>query len=208
MFFNHYSPKIIIMKKQFSKLTLGLLGLTLTVFIFSSCQKNTDMPALDESSIESTKKGAPAPSDVTITEIAISAGFTELVDALTYVDTALNAGLIDELSGTKQYTVFAPNNQAFEDLYAALGVSAITDLPAPLVLDVLLYHVTNGRRASNSVVPKKGTKIIQTLAKKSFSVNPMAEITAIGSSAQIIDPDYSASNGIVHIIDGVLLPIE
>lgn len=196
------------MKKQFSKLTLGLLGLTLAVFIFSSCQKDTDTPTLGESTLESTKNGAPAPGNMTITQIAISAGFTELVDALTYVDTALNAGLIDELSGTKQYTVFAPNNQAFEDLYAALGVAAITDLPAPLVLDVLLYHVTHGRRASNSVVPRNGTKIIQTLLKKSFSVNPMAEITAIGSTAQIIDPDYSASNGIVHIIDAVLLPIE
>ncbi|MEJ2593876.1 MAG: fasciclin domain-containing protein [bacterium] len=153
-------------------------------------------------------QGAPAPTDMTIVELAQTADLYELVDALTYVDTALNAGLIPTLSGTDQYTVFAPTNEAFENLYEALDVDAITDLPATLVRDVLLYHVTEGRRASNSVVPKNGLRKIETLLEESFYVNPDAEIIAIGNMSQIVDPDYSASNGIVHLINAVLLPIE
>jgi uncharacterized surface protein with fasciclin (FAS1) repeats len=92
----------------------------------------------------STKKGksANAPGTKSIAEIAISEGFDQLVGALIYVDDALDAGLVNLfLNGTDQYMVLAPTNKAFEDLYDFLKVDGITDLPAELVLDVLLYHV-------------------------------------------------------------------
>jgi hypothetical protein len=99
---------------------------------------------------------APAPGPDSIAEIAIDAGFTELVGALVYVDEELDTNLV-ELFSTRsgQYTVFAPTNEAFEDLYDFLGITEISDLPPELVLDVLLYHVTEGRRAANSVVPPR-----------------------------------------------------
>lgn len=86
---------------------------------------------------------APAPGQDPIAVIAINQGFSELVGALAYVDAELGAGLTDLfLNGTDQYTVFAPTNAAFEDLYTLLTavtgteVDAITDVPAPVVLDV------------------------------------------------------------------------
>ena len=67
------------------------------------------------------------------------------------------------LSGTDQYTVFTPVDKAFESLYEMLSVASITDLDPNLVLNVLLFHVTDGCRAANSVVPKNSKRKIETL---------------------------------------------
>ena len=159
--------------------------------------------------------GNNAPGDMSIAEIASENNFNELLAALSYVDTELDAGLVDLFTtGKDQYTVFAPTDAAFEALYMALStdlapVDEISDLPAELVLNVLLYHVTDGRRASNSVVPKKNIRTIETLLEgATFTVNKDLMITAVGSTANIAAADISASNGIVHVIDNVLLPIE
>jgi len=153
---------------------------------------------------------APAPGDNSIAAIAIDAGFSELVGALSYVDAELNAGLVELfLNGRDQYTVFAPTNQAFENLYVLLGIGGISDLPAELVRDVLFYHVTEGRRAANSVVPRNGTRSITTLLGAKFTVDKMGMITDVfGQSASIVSADISASNGIIHVIDTVILPLE
>jgi uncharacterized surface protein with fasciclin (FAS1) repeats len=126
-----------------------------------------------------------------------------------YVDTELDAGLVDLfLNGTDQYTVFAPTNEAFENLYKELGIGGITDLPAELVLDVLLYHVTEGRRAANSVVPPVRPRAITTLLGATFTVDSDGGITDIaGQEVNIVAANISASNGIIHVIDTVLLPL-
>jgi uncharacterized surface protein with fasciclin (FAS1) repeats len=155
------------------------------------------------------RNGAPAPGTDPIAAIAINAGFSELVGALTYVDDSLNAGLVNLfLNGTDQYTVFAPTNDAFNDLYTALGVSGISDLPPTLVRDVLLYHVVDGRRAANSVVPRNGNRNISTLLGVDFTVDNQGQITAVGNTANITTANISASNGIIHVIDAVILPIN
>ncbi len=153
---------------------------------------------------------APAPGDQSIAAIAIDAGFDELVGALVYVDEELDAGLVDLfLDGTDQYTVFAPTDEAFEGLYEFLGVGGITELDAELVLDVLLYHVTEGRRAANSVVPPVRDRQITTLLGERFSVNSKGVISDIfGQEANIVAPNISASNGVIHVIDTVILPID
>ena len=153
--------------------------------------------------------GANKPGSLTIAGIATgSDDYEELVEALLYVDAELDAGLVALFSSMDgQYTVFAPNDAAFDALYGVLGIDSIQDLEAELVLDVLLYHVTNGRRASNSVLPPMQPKRIQTLLGEYFEVSKDAEIEAIGSTATIITPDISASNGIIHGINAVLLPI-
>ncbi len=152
---------------------------------------------------------APAPGSDSIAEIAIDAGFSELVGALVYVDDELDAGLVDLfLNGTDQFTVFAPTNEAFEELYALLGISEISDLPPELVLDVLLYHVVEGRRAANSVVPPRMPRTITTLLGATFSVDNTGTITDLfGREVGIVAPNISASNGVIHVVDTVLLPL-
>jgi len=163
-----------------------------------------------EEEVSGKKDDSNAPGNNSIAGIATDQGFTELVGALVYVDEALDAGLVDLFSeGSDQYTVFAPTNEAFEALYKALEVDGITDLKPELVLDVLLYHVTEGRRASNSVVPPVRPRKIETLLGEKFTVNKNGVITDIaGQNIDITVADVSASNGIIHVIDGVLLPLE
>jgi uncharacterized surface protein with fasciclin (FAS1) repeats len=72
----------------------------------------------------------------------------------------------------------------------------------------LFYHVVEGRRAANSVVPKNGTKRITTLLQVGFTVNPQGQISAVGNTANITSANISASNGIIHVIDAVILPIN
>jgi len=160
---------------------------------------------------------APAPGDDPIAAIAIAEGFDELVGALAFVDEELNAGLVDLfLDGTDQFTVFAPTDEAFENLYALLSVvletpiDEITDVPAPVVLDVLLYHVTEGRRAANSVVPPVRDRTITSLLGETFAVRTDGTIrdglTGLRGDAAIVTPNISASNGIIHVIDQVIVP--
>lgn len=191
------------------------LAVLLSILLVFSCQTNEmddelqtnfEKPSLYE--VMSTEY-RNAPGNDPIAVIAIEGGFNELVEALSYVDSELDAGLVNLfLNGKDQYTVFAPTDDAFMALYDALGISDITDLDASLVLDVLLYHVTDGRRASNSVVPRRNYRTIETLLGATFQVTPDAQIMAIGNSANIIAADISASNGVIHVIDQVILPIE
>ena len=206
-----------------SKFTLA----TFLIFVSSCSNESLDSDLTDMSkpsiyelinntqNASASRNGAPKKGDDAIATIAINGGFTQLVAALSYVDSELETGLVNLfLNGTDQYTVFAPTDDAFMDLYTTLGVNGIDELPADLVLNVLLYHVTEGRRASNSVVPKNGYRNVQTLLELPFQVSGEAEIMAIGNTANFVTDmngdlaiDISASNGIIHVIDTVILPI-
>ncbi|MGQ7868990.1 fasciclin domain-containing protein [Sunxiuqinia sp. sy24] len=199
----------------------------LMVFVFTlfvvGCNKLDDGVIPNSMGDENLKSGkAIKKGELTIVEIALNlAGdltdpdgqFNELVKALLYVDGELGTGLVGTLNGTDQFTVFAPTDAAFEALYSALEVGGIDELPAELVRDVLLYHVTDGRRASNSVVPKKNVRTIETLLGVTFTVDTTPMITAVGNTANFVEMDgalfinVSASNGIIHVIDAVILPI-
>ena len=205
--------KTLNLKKKLNLRIFALAALLATAVLSVSCDKASDdyVPTASENvdlkSGKAVKKG-----DMSIAEIALvdDGEFDELVAALVFVDGNLGTGLVDMfLNGTDQYTVFAPVDAAFESLYETLGVDAITDLDPNLVLNVLLYHVTDGRRAANSVVPKNQPRTIETLLEgASFMVDSEAKIWAVGNEAMIVTPNVSASNGIIHIIDTVLLPIE
>jgi uncharacterized surface protein with fasciclin (FAS1) repeats len=160
---------------------------------------------------------APAPSNETIAEIvAGDPDYSLLLGALEYT------GLTGVFTGGGQHTVFAPDDRAFGALVGAVAplldpevlaqegpFAAIDDLLGEgTVANVLLYHVADGRRAANSVVPPKGHRTISTLLGATFSVDTGGAITAVGSSGSIVAPNISASNGIVHGIDTVLLPVD
>ena len=199
--------------------TVTLLGLAGALGLAGCSNDVTDPSAGNPGPVESAdvKRGAPAPGDDPIATIAIEGGFTELVGALAYVDQQLDAGLIDLLSNsTDQYTVFAPTDAAFDELYALLTVvlgtevDEITDVPAPIVRDVLLYHVVEGRRAANSVVPPRRDRTIMSALGETFAVRTDKSIrdglTGLRDDGTITTPNLTASNGIIHIIDAVLVP--
>jgi uncharacterized surface protein with fasciclin (FAS1) repeats len=185
------------------------------LLLFTSCEKaDFGFNGKPETAMKSAM-AAPAPSSQTIAEIVVASTqaeepqFTLLLAALEYT------GLTGVFTGGGQYTVFAPTDQAFINLVTALGLGGAPDpfaaidaaLGANTVASVLKYHVTEGRRAANSVVPKKGLRTIETLLGATFTVDKSAKITAVGNTANIVAPNISASNGIIHVIDAVLLPI-
>ncbi|MEX2466035.1 MAG: fasciclin domain-containing protein [Gemmatimonadota bacterium] len=185
------------------------------VAALAACSESPTASAVDAD--EPLLARAPAPTSTSIAAVAIDAGFEELVGALSYVDAELETGLVDLfLNGTDQYTVFAPTNEAFENLYGLLSavldteIDEITDVPAEVVFDVLLYHVTEGRRAANSVVPKRNVRKITSLLGEMFSVRSDGTIedglTGLRDDASIVSANISASNGIIHVIDAVIVP--
>jgi uncharacterized surface protein with fasciclin (FAS1) repeats len=196
---------------RFAPLTLAV------ALVLGACSDTVTQPQFLEAPEEALEDRAPAPGTDPIAAIATEAGFDELVGALIYVDEELDTGLVDLfLNGTDQFTVFAPTNEAFEDLYgllsAVLGaeIDGITDVPAEVVLDVLLYHVAEGRRAANSVLPRRGIRTITPLLGETFQVRTDGTIrdglTGLRDDAAIVAADISASNGIIHVIDGVIVP--
>jgi uncharacterized surface protein with fasciclin (FAS1) repeats len=206
---------------------IALPAFLLIALVLSACSDSVSVSpteALETQALaEAEMRGAPAPGANTIAEIVIGAAsdedepqFTLLLDALLYTD------LAGVFAGDEQYTVFAPTDEAFGDLVGAVAelldadvlanegpFAAIDDLLGEgTVAAVLLYHVAEGRRAANSVVPPRNNRTITTLGGGTFSVTPAAQIHAVGSSANIVIPNISASNGIIHVIDAVLLPID
>lgn len=205
----------------------------LTALVLMGC---SDVPtsSLETSSLSEVveNRRAPAPSALSITDIVIASTeaaepeFTLLLAAVQYIaatnpDSDVVAGLFDD----EQYTVFAPTDQAFLDLVGAVSglldsdvlaaegpFAAIDDLLGPGTIEaVVSYHVTNGRRAANSVVPpnaRRDRTIRTLLSGATFDVGNDQTITAVGNTASIVAADISASNGIVHVIDAVILPID
>ncbi len=131
----------------------------------------------------------------TIVEIAAgNPNFTTLVAAVQA------AGLVDLLNGNRQFTVFAPTNDAF----AKLGFNAgnIGSLPKDQLTAILLYHVAPGERSANSVVNAKQIRMMN----KQFTQVTVNSSGAFINSSRIIATDIDASNGVIHVIDTVLLP--
>jgi len=131
-------------------------------------------------------------------EGAYAGTFDTLIAALLTADPQV----IGTLSGKGKYTVFAPTDDAF----AALGLnpSNIGTLDNTFLSNVLLYHVAPGERFAEDVV---SSERIRTLYKDFLFSSPSAELTdALGRKANILLTDIAASNGVIHVIDAVVLP--
>jgi uncharacterized surface protein with fasciclin (FAS1) repeats len=144
---------------------------------------------------------AAARSGSTIVETAIavnrtSGEFDHLIAA------AQRAGLVDALNGKRQFTVFAPTDQAFERLFAQLDVSGVDQIPVATLRSVLLHHVAHGARFSDDVL---GSSRIRTLNRDFLRPRVVGGVPYV-DGARIVAPDVAASNGVIHVIDAVLLP--
>jgi uncharacterized surface protein with fasciclin (FAS1) repeats len=132
-------------------------------------------------------------------DTAIAAGdFTTLVTAVQ------TAGLEDALRGEGPFTVFAPTDTAFGDLLAALQVSAQDLLEDPNLGDILLYHVVSGALDGDAVAAETA---LETLLGKDVTVTLDGDNLFINES-QVVAANIEASNGIIHVINAVLLPPE
>jgi transforming growth factor-beta-induced protein len=119
------------------------------------------------------------------------------------VEAVVKAGLVDALSAAGPFTVFAPTNDAFNALFAALGVTGISDLTAEQLTPILLYHVVSG----NVLASQVSTGTVPTLNTSSnISVVAGSSGVQLNGSSNVVATDVQAANGVIHVIDSVLLP--
>ncbi len=147
----------------------------------------------------------PADKNIVQTAQALAAGnpgeFGILVEAVVAADLATT------LSGPGPFTVFAPTDAAFAALLAELGVSKAALLAdKPLLTKVLTYHVVSGR-VFKADVPVGAP--IGTVQNGTFTISAMLNITdARNRTSKIVGTDTLTSNGVIHVIDKVLLPAQ
>ncbi|NJO52818.1 MAG: fasciclin domain-containing protein [Leptolyngbyaceae cyanobacterium RM2_2_4] len=132
----------------------------------------------------------------TIVEVAASNGSFETLVA------ALTAAELDQvLQGDGPFTVFAPTDEAF----AALPEGTVEDLllpeNRPLLIQILSYHVVPGEFTSSQLTSGE----VQTAANEPVMVEVGADGVTV-NEATVIQPDVMASNGVIHVIDQVILP--
>lgn len=124
---------------------------------------------------------------------------------LTTFAAALEAtGVAETLRGPGNYTVFAPTDEAFADLLALLGIT-IDELLADTarLRNLTLNHVAPGSLPSFDLLNQPD---ITTLSDNTLSVTPVDDTLLIGNSGRVVAADIAASNGVIHLIDRVLLP--
>jgi uncharacterized surface protein with fasciclin (FAS1) repeats len=132
-----------------------------------------------------------------IVDIAVEDGrFTTLVAAVQA------AGLAETLSGEGQFTVFAPTDDAFAALPEGT-VESLLEEPEGALKDILLYHVAEGAVPAETVVTLESATTIQG---EPVAIKVMDGQVMLNDSATVIITDIEASNGIIHVIDAVILP--
>ncbi len=129
-----------------------------------------------------------------IVDTAVSAGsFKTLVTAVTA------AGLGDTLKGPGPFTVFAPTDEAFDKLPAGTVESLLKDIPK--LKKILLYHVVSGKVMAADVVKLKSA---DTVEGSSVKIDASSGVKI--NDANVVSPDVAADNGVIHVIDTVLIP--
>jgi uncharacterized surface protein with fasciclin (FAS1) repeats len=166
-----------------SALVAAALAALLTL---SACSSDSDTAS--DTMTEETTTG-------TIVDVAVAAGnFTTLVAAVTAAD------LVETLSGTGPFTVFAPTDEAFAALPAGVLDALLLPENKALLAQILTYHVVSGMVMAADVTDGE----VATVEGQNVMLMTMGGVTVNG--AKVVAADVMASNGVIHAIDAVILP--
>jgi len=152
------------------------------------------------------------PAAGNIVETAVASGLDSLVKAVTRATTAPGGDpSLASTLGTARLTVFAPTNAAFIQLLSALGLSKIESIPVATLLAVLRYHVVGGRAFSSDLSNSNLAMLAggNTVINLSNGTTGGPTITGNGNGgnrSNIIATNIVCRNGVVHLIDRVLIP--
>jgi transforming growth factor-beta-induced protein len=177
-------------KQMKSRINLiSILFLIVGVVVFTSCDDDDE----------------PMPEPVmekSIVDVAAEAGsFNVLLQA------AQKAGLANFLATEKNITVFAPTDEAFTELIADLGVSGLEEIDGATLASILTYHVYAGtaysRDLSSGIIPSAN---VESPDSEPLSLMVNVDSGVMVNNAKVTTADVMASNGIIHVIDKVLMP--
>jgi uncharacterized surface protein with fasciclin (FAS1) repeats len=188
--------------------TLPVAAIVALALVTAACGSDDADPAVATSAPMTTSAApSPSPSDSMaakdIVDTAVAAGdFTTLAAALTA------AGLVDTLKGTGPFTVFAPTDDAFAKLPAGTVDTLLKD-PKGDLTQILTYHVVPGKVMAADVVTLDGQKV-KTVQGGELTIgvdgDKVTLTDAAGNTVNVTMTDVEASNGVIHVIDGVLMP--
>jgi uncharacterized surface protein with fasciclin (FAS1) repeats len=156
------------------------------------------VPSVTASANGSDEKKSDAARSADIVDTAVAAGsFTTLAQALEA------AGLIDTLKGQGPFTVFAPTDAAFAKLPAGTIASLLKPENKEKLQAILLYHVVQGKVTAADVMKLNG-RSVKTLQGGMFKVSTKHGVRV--DKSNVTQTDIGASNGVIHVIDTVLMP--
>jgi uncharacterized surface protein with fasciclin (FAS1) repeats len=179
------------------------------VFGLAACSSSTETSTPSAPAAATTtampKASTPDAMAKDIVDTAVAAGsFKTLATALTA------AGLVDTLKGPGPFTVFAPTDDAFAKLPAGTLDTLLAD-PKGKLAPILTYHVVAGKVMAADVVTMDGKKV-KTVNGAELTIKvaggKVMLVDATGASVNVVKTDVTASNGVIHVIDGVLLPAK
>ena len=171
------------------KTILSLVAvIAIGMFTLTSCGKDEDNSTVDtQKSIAAIASADPQ--------------FSILVQALSKAD------LVSTLSQSGTYTVFAPTNDAFTALFTKLGVTGIDQLSAETLRPILLYHVLGSKAVSSGLTSGYVSTLSPAVAGRFVSLKvDVSGGVKLNSSTTVTKADIMATNGVIHVIDKVLLP--
>ena len=180
------------------RLAAGLAVGALALAACGSDSNDADESATTEAAAEesSESSGEESAEAGTIVDVAVGAGtFNTLVAAVTA------AGLAETLSGEGPFTVFAPTDDAFAALHDGLVDALLLPENEAALTAVLTYHVLGAEVPSSDVAPGD----VETLQGESITIG-VEDGTVTVNDATVTAVDVEASNGVIHVIDAVLVP--
>lgn len=176
----------------------------------AACAEDTAEPVADDTAAMNDQMANDTAETGTIVEVAQGDGqFSTLVSAVT------SAGLGETLSGAGPFTVFAPSNAAFEKVPQATRDQLMSAEGREDLTNILTYHVVEGETMAQAL-----TQAIEGAGEEGYKLTTVngAELTAMmdgenvvlvdaaGNRATVTATDVDASNGVIHVIDTVLMP--
>ena len=129
-----------------------------------------------------------------LVETVIAAGYFK-----TLISIIQEAGLVDTLSKEGPYTVFAPNDEAFSKISADIFENLLSDTEK--LTEILTYHIMSNKMMSKEFIKIKNAK---TVNGKDVKINLKNGVKI--DNATVVEPDIQCSNGVIHVIDKVLIP--
>ena len=164
----------------------------LSILLFAACAA-PPAAIVPETESDTTSESSSEPADIVDTAIA-AGSFNTLVAAVEA------AGLVDTLKGDGPFTVFAPTDEAFAALPEGTVEALLEDIPT--LTNVLLYHVVPGKVMAADVV---GLDSADTANGLLLPISIDGDKVMVGN-AQVIATDIETSNGVIHVVDAVILP--
>ncbi len=165
----------------------------------SAAPTDASMPSVAPTTAPS-ESAAPSASPAAMSKDIVETA-TEADSFSTLLTAATAAGLVETLQGEGPYTVFAPTDEAFAALPAGTLEGLLADKEA--LKDVLLYHVVSGAVTSDQVV---GLTSADSVEGSPIAISVKDGMVYLNDSAKVVTPDVMASNGVIHVIDQVILP--